>query len=272
MSEPVTQETHSNMPLVTVVIPCHNHEKWVNDALDSVLWQSYPNKRIIVVDDGSTDDSANKVYKRLYRPRGPQQQGEPIVCVGKAQPRMETEVMLCRFSKASGPSFARNWGIRVAWEGTDAFCFLDSDDTYLPGKIEKSVAKWQEVPDFIGAVYTDYDTLNGEGIRLRQYKEPFSRIRLMQECLPNCDSLVTKAAIKKCGWFDEEMRTCEDYDLWMRISEEFAIVHIPESLVTVRVGSHSSTATVASEVWQKNWSRVMAKAKARALRGRHDQS
>jgi glycosyltransferase involved in cell wall biosynthesis len=251
------------LPAVSVIIPLHNHEKWVNNALDSVLTQSYPNKRIVVVNDGSTDGSLKKVVDRLYRPRGPEKQGEPWVCQGKARPNMDTDVMVCSFSQAHGPSFARNWGVKVSWEGSDAFCFLDSDDYYMPNKIARSVAKWQEQPDYIGAVYSDYDTLGETGLRLRQYKEPFSRMRLIQECLVNCDSLVSKRAFSVVGLFDEELRTCEDYDLWMRISEHFLIVHLPEPLLTIRVGSHSSSSTIAREAWQKNWNRVMAKAKSR---------
>jgi len=255
-------------PPVTVIIPCHNHAKWVNDAIDSVLWQEYPNKRIVVVDDGSKDDSTKVVYDRLYRPKGYEKQSEPWACMGKAMPSMSTDVLLVRFKEAHGPSFARNFGIRAAWEGSEAFFFLDSDDIYESGKIAKSVAKWQTAPDFIGAVYSDYDTLNAAGLRLRQYKEAFSRFRLIQECLPNCDSLVTKAAFEQCGFFDEDMRTCEDYDLWMRISESFSIVHIPEPLLTIRVGEHSSSATVSKELWTKNWQRVMSKAAARAAQGK----
>jgi glycosyltransferase involved in cell wall biosynthesis len=269
MSSNGVNDTETYIPLVTVVIPCHNHEKWVNDAIDSVLWQDYPNKRIVVVDDGSTDDSTKRVYDRMYRPKGPEKQTEPFMFAGKAQ-HADTEIMVCKFQEAHGPSFARNWGVKVSWDGTDVFFFLDSDDRYEPGKITKSVNKWLEMPDFIGAVYTDYDTVNDDGIRLRQFQEPVSRIRLVhdRECLPNCDSLVSKLALSKCGLFDEQMRTCEDFDLWMRISERFTIVHIPESLLTLRVGSHSSTATVPSEIWQQNFQRVFQKAHARQLRGK----
>ncbi len=262
MSELVNQS-----PSVTAIIPLHNHERWVNDAIDSILHQSYPNKRIVVVDDGSTDNSCHKVTSRLYKPRGPEKQGEPWVCFGKIT-NFDTELMYCRFQEARGPSFARNWGMKVAWEGTDAFCFLDSDDMYGVGKIEKSVAKWQESPENIGVVYTDFDTLSPSGLRLRQYKEPFSRIRLMQECLPNCDSLVTKEAIAKCGGFDEQMRVCEDLDLWLRLSESYMIVHVAEPLLTIRVGEHSATSTVPSETWKKCYTRAYQKAQARAQEGR----
>lgn len=246
-------------PIVTIIIPCHNHAKWVNEAVDSAASQDYPFKRIVVVDDGSTDGSADLVLKRLYKPRGPEVQGEPFAAAGKLT-TWDTQVMIQRFKSSHGPSFARNWGMKVGWDGTDIFAFLDSDDTFSGGKITKSVAKFTEG---VGAVYSDYDTLNDAGLRLRQFKEPFSRQRLVRECIVNCDSLVSKQAIFECGGFDESLRCCEDFDLWLRVSEKFLIYHLAESLVTVRVGTHSSSATVDKSVWNACYSRVFAKMQER---------
>lgn len=245
---------------ITVVIPCHNHKQWVNDAIDSVIAQDYPNKRIVVVDDGSTDGSTGAVINR-FTDRQFSPIVQPSICMGKIN---GVDILSARFTEARGPSFARNYGIKVGWEQTEAFMFLDSDDKYMPGKISKSVAKWRDAPHHVGAVYSDFDTYSPTTqLTIRHYKEPFSRERLVQECLPNMDSLVSRFAFDQCGLFDEHMRTCEDYDLWMRIAEKFIIVHIPEPLLVLRVGEHSSSSTVPSAIWQQNWNRVMAKAKAR---------
>jgi glycosyltransferase involved in cell wall biosynthesis len=247
-------------PAVTVVIPCHNHDKWVQAAISSVIDQKYDNKRIVVVDDGSSDQSSEMITN-LMTDKKLVVTENPTVYVGLIR---SVQTMAVRFTTARGPSFARNYGIKVGWDNTDAFMFLDSDDMYMPGKMEKSVKKWQEAPLHIGAVYTDFDNyFPASGLRIRQYKEPFSRMRLVQECLPNMDSLVSKFAFETCGLFDEEMRTCEDYDLWMRLAEKFMIIHIPEPLLTLRIGDHSSSNQVPSEIWKRNWQRVMEKAKAR---------
>ncbi len=252
-----------SQPLVTVVIPCHNHARWVNEAIGSVLAQDYPSKQIVVVDDGSTDGSSAAIKFTLESPSGPTRIEEPDVFWGTRRGN-PTPIMVCTFSQARGPSFARNYGIRAGGEGSPLFAFLDSDDLYLPGKLSRSVAKWQESPQHIGGVYSDYETFNADtGARVREYKEPFSRERLVRECVANMDSLVSKAALDACGVFDETMRTCEDYDLWMRVSEKFILVHIPEALVAIRVGDHSSSTTVPNEVWQANWQKVMRKAQAR---------
>lgn len=255
--------SQENNPSVTVVIPVHNHAGWVNDAIDSVASQDYRPLRIVVVDDGSTDGSSDAVLRRLYKLRGPAVQGEPFAALGKLT-KWGVDVMVQRFKEARGPAFARNWGMRIGWEGTDIFGLLDSDDLYSPGKVSRSVAKFVECPEHVGVVYSDYDTLRPDGVRLRQYKEPFDRFVLLRECIVNCDSLVSKKAVEACGLMDEEMRVCEDYDWWVRISERFMLVHLPESLVTVRVGEHSSTSSVPKEVWQWCYQRVMNKARERA--------
>lgn len=248
-------------PCVTVVVPLHNHQDWICDALDSVAKQDYVNKRVIVVDDGSTDISAEMVLNVLTEVKEPMTQSQPWVCMGKYE---GMDLMLCRFNDARGPSFARNYGIKAASQGTDLYAFLDSDDIYLPSKLTKSVEQWKLAPEHVGGVYSDYETFNSQtGIRVREYKEPFSRERLVRECIVNMDSLVSKEALTRCGVFDETLRVAEDYDLWLRISEKFVLVHIPECLVSIRVGSHSSTATVSKDVWQKSWHTVMEKAKTR---------
>lgn len=246
---------------VTAVIPCHNHRAWVNDAVDSVANQDYATKRVIVVDDGSSDGSAQVVLDRLDSLRVLVDEGERWVKAGKTASGVD--VAVARLPQSGGPSHARNVGIKLAWEDTDVFAFLDSDDRYEPGKIARSVEKLRLSPAMIGEVYSDYDTLSTSGLRLRHYKPPFSREGLLRECIVNMDSLVSKCALEAVGLFDESLRVAEDYDLHLRISERFLIIHVPESLVLIRTGDHSSTATVRQEVWQSNWRRVMEKTRQR---------
>lgn len=255
-------EQEPSLPSVTAVIPCHNHVQWVLDAIESVASQNYKNKRIVVVDDGSTDGSFERVADSLYKPRRLTDK-DVRIAVGRT-PNHPVDLIIYRFETASGPSFARNHGIKAAWDGTDIFAFLDSDDMYEPGKISQSVERFMEAPQLVGAVYSDYDTLSPKGTRFREYKEPYSRARLVQECIVNCDSLVNKAALGAAGLFDEELRVCEDFDLWLRISESHTLVHIPESLVTIRVGSHSATGNVQKDVWEACYKRVMQKTHERA--------
>lgn len=247
---------------VTVVIPCHNHVQWVTQAIDSVVKQDYAHKQIVVVDDGSTDNSHLSVLNHMYKPRGPKEQGSPWIAKGQVM-HSQVPITLLRFTQAGGPSRARNVGIDYGWTETDVFAFLDSDDLYEPGKLSKSINVIKEDTDHIGVVYSDFDTFNSNGLRVRQHKPSFSRQKLLMECIVNCDSLVTKRAIELCGAFDETLRVCEDYDMWLRISEKFLITHIPEQLVRVRVGEHSATSTVTSETWHNNYRKVFEKLRER---------
>lgn len=249
------------MTLVTAVIPTHNHEAWVQDSILSIINQTYKNLRLIVVDDGSTDKSFNKALELLETPNQVKvEQPEPQqVWTGNIK---GIPTILSSFKEARGPSFARNYGIKCGCEGTDLFALLDSDDLYHPEKIEKSVKIYEEHPKFIGIIYSDYHTFNEAG-RYRQFKEPYSRERLMSECIINCDSVFAKWVFEKVGFFDEDLRTCEDYDMYMRASEVCIPVHIPESLIDIRVGTHSSSSNVSKENWQKNYKRVFEKLKER---------
>ena len=69
---------------------------------------------------------------------------------------------------------------------------------------------------------------------------------------------------EETGFYDSTMRTCEDYDLWMRISEKYVIAHVAESLTLVRVTGVNSSVVVNEDVWKRNWSRVMEKLEQRS--------
>ena len=90
---------------------------------------------------------------------------------------------------------------------------------------------------------------------------------MTQECIVHSGSLISKEALETTldenGYYDRTMRTCEDYDLWMRVSENFIIAHVPKALTKVRVTGDNSSFIVNQEVWQKNWMRVMEKMQAR---------
>ncbi len=239
--------------VVSVVIPNHNYGKWIADAINSVANDKYPHKQIMIIDDGSTDDSW-EVINKIGNISAEVSKG---IYAGKV---LNTPLLATRLPQATGPSNARNIGIKVLWNHTHVYGFLDADDMYLPGKIEKSIALFEEYPNRIGAVYTDYDTLSIDtGQLVSVYKEPYSRERLLQECIVHSSCMVSRLALEQCGLYDIQLRCAEDYDLWLRISEKFIVSHIPETLMTVRVGSHNSTATVSKEVWNQCLSRVRQK-------------
>ena len=141
------------------------------------------------------------------------------------------------------------------------------DDVIYPNKITRCVGCMMQSPQ-IGVVYADCDILNTETKAIvREYREPFSYSRLTQECIIHSGSIISKPALMavrdNLGYYDREMRTCEDYDLWMRIAEKFMICHVAEALTLVRIQPRNSSVTVDKSVWEHNWQRVMHKTRIR---------
>ena len=244
MSELNTASESGNInPVVTVVIPCHNHADMLGNAIDSVTMQDYRPIQIMVVDDGSSDNPESVVEEKL---------------------NSDIAINIIRSENPKGPSAARNAGIEEAWDSTGLFMMLDADDLYLAGKISKSVKKYQEYPEQIGIVYTDALIKNiNTKTKIQEYRRPFSRKELEMECIISNTPLITKNAFVKCGGYDEQMRTAEDWDLWLRITESFVAVHIPETLHVYHVTGKNSSDVVPQEVWVENWHKIRARIQER---------
>ena len=129
-------------PLVSVIIPTYNRAKYLRQCIESVLSQDYPNLEIIVVDNGSTDNTPEILASF----------GNKIKCLKEEK---------------GGASASRNKGLRAA--RGEFIAFLDSDDFYLPGKISLSVRKLQE-DHSVSLVYTDYVRVNTKGIITKTVK------------------------------------------------------------------------------------------------------
>lgn len=253
-------------PLVTAIIPCYNHEKWVQDAILSIVNQDYKNKRIVVVDDGSTDESWKKIIELIKEPKTPKEKtGEPEIAFGILK-ESDVGILAAKFSKNYGPSTARNWAIQSSIQGTEYFALLDADDIYEPTKIRQSIEVFQEVPN-CGIVYSDYTTKHiHTGFEQRQFKEPYSRARLLQECIINCDSVFSKKAFEVCGLFEPSLTTCEDLDFYLRVTENFLAVHLPLSLTKIRIGPHSSTNYRSQSEREANYRKVFERLHKRNAR------
>lgn len=223
-------------PIVTVVIPCHNHADMLGGAIDSVVMQDYRPINIVVVDDGSKDN--------------------PIEVL-ELKKDIDIQIVLLKNENPTGPSAARNIAIKEMWDSTDLFIMLDADDRYLQGKISKSVEKYLENPTNIGIVYTDAIIQNiNTNTQIREFRQPYNRQSLEKECIISNTPLITKAALESSGGYDEEMRTCEDWDLWLRITEFFIAFHIPEALHVYTVTGKNSSDVVSQEIWNENWKKI----------------
>jgi|KBSSwiStaDraftv2_1062776.scaffolds.fasta_scaffold19966_3 glycosyltransferase involved in cell wall biosynthesis len=237
------------MPLFSVVIPTFNRARLVRRAIDSVLAQTLGDFEVLVVDDGSTDDTRRVVGG-----------------IGDAR------VRLVSLPTNRGAAAARNAGIAAA--RGELISLLDSDDEYEPGFLEKTRAALAGTGPDVGFCWTgtrwssrlEKDGLLREQMRRRIWSPTFaSRHAAWRYCLTHdapwgtSNGVTFKASVfAKSGPFDEAMRACEDMDLLVRLMRDFDFVVIPECLVIVhddapqRVDGHRGNQADA-------WARMYAK-------------
>lgn len=197
-------------PLVSVVIPCYNQAHFLRDAVQSCLNQTYSKLEVIVVNDGSTDETS--VLAHSF--------GAPVRVVD--QPN-------------TGLSGARNAGIRAA-KGT-IIALLDADDRMLPDCIEARVALLLESENrgaAIGAWWqmdVDGNQTRAFGTAARQNPELGPREYIRGSVAPTCGAVFRKSAFVKCGLYDPFLRSYEDWDLLIRVNLKWKIVYdeIPRS-------------------------------------------
>lgn len=202
---------------VSVVIPTYQRAHLVGQAIESVLAQSYRDYEIIVVNDGSTDDTATRLSEFADRIRVIHQANR-------------------------GVSAARNAGIQVA-KG-DLLAFLDDDDLWLPGKLASQVALFAR-NSAVGLVYGDMKLFDEAGERQGSYVDrcppPLMQNAAVLFCynfIPNSTVMVRRACLDQVGLFDESLPPCEDYDLWLRIIEHWPVLGSSEVLTRYRLSAN----------------------------------
>lgn len=195
-------------PLVSVIIPMYNAEKTIEKCLISIFNQTYKNFEILIVDDGSTDNSC-EIIKDMKR----------------------KEINLVR-QKNAGPSKARNMGISIA---TGVYiAFLDSDDEWFPSKLEEQL-KVFESDTSIGMVACC--TTLKKKIRSEKVQKITLFGTLTKNSLATSSILVRKEILKKVGFFDETMKYSEDIELWLRILIETNVVLLNMVLIKYEFGN-----------------------------------
>jgi teichuronic acid biosynthesis glycosyltransferase TuaG len=212
------------MEKISVIIPAYNSAKYIAEAIESVLNQTYPVLEVIVVDDGSTDDTAEIVKKIASRPM-----------TYELRPKIRYF-----YQDNRGPAAARNRGIREA--RGNYIAFLDSDDLWLPDKIEKQIVLFDR-SDY-AMVYCDMShVVNGKTayksyLKGRGYKY-FGRGDIYDNLLRENFIFTPTVIMRRCildkiKGFDEKFRICEDYKMWLSIAREYPIGYIDEPLVIRR--------------------------------------
>ncbi len=219
------------MPKVSVIIPCYNSAELIADAIDSVLAQTYKDYEIIVVDDGSTDNSR-----------------EVIESYGDAVKYVHQE--------NSHISAARNHGFRVS--SGKYIASLDADDIWLPEKLEKQVAVFEQHPD-VGLVYCSgfIRTIGQEDRMQLSISKPYTSSRRSKvfEYLFKAGPVATSSAVvsrdiwEKVGGLDESkpLREGQDYEFFARISAFAPVYFIDEILMIYRRHGKNTSSAITRE-------------------------
>ena len=202
------------MKKVSVVIPAFNKANLTIKTIESILGQTYGNIEVIVVDDGSTDDTKNKL--QLF--------GDRIHYI---------------YKQNGGACSARNVGIKQATG--EYIALIDCDDIFYPEKIAKSIECLEKKPDY-GFVYTGAYFINGDGDVISEHRisdYPTSGLIASRLILKNfiCNStvVVRKECFKEVGYFDEKIFIPADWDMWLRLSEKYKAAYIDDKLTGYRL-------------------------------------
>ena len=204
----------TSYPKVSVIIPVYNREHLIQRSINSVLNQTYKNIEVIVIDDASIDNTAEKI-KELDDDR----------------------IKYFKNDSNQGPSNSRNRGIALSTG--ELIAFQDSDDEWLPNKLEKQVKKILESSDNTAAVYCrmifcDYKTgrKKTENFEVYDFKEYYRDGSSVQT--PSMVTvLIKKAVLDELGYFDERIKIGEDTELAMRVSKKYSYAFVDEPLVLV---------------------------------------
>ena len=217
---------------ISVIIPTCNRVETLPRALDSVLAQTLSVDEVIVVDDGSTDGTAD-----LFRASYPQ-------------------VRLMQ-QPNRGVSAARNHGIRKATG--DWIAFLDSDDRWLPAKLEAQFRLIEQHPGHRLCHTEEIWIRNGKRVN-QMLKHTKSGGHIYSQCLPLCvispsSALLHHSLFEETGLFDETLPACEDYDLWLRICAREPVLFVETPYIEKYGGHHDQ---LSRKYWGMDRFRVRA--------------
>jgi len=256
----------NSLPNVAIIISSYNYGKYVINAIDSAMSQDYEGEiKTIVVDDGSLDDSWEKICN-ITNEKGTINLEEPYY-KGPLEARQKDRLYAYRINN-SGASTARNVGIYQCLDWAHVFGILDADDEYCNDKVSTLVDKLVEHPA-VGVAYGDYEihrTINQADYTKHEYKKPYDKGVLNRECIVHSGSLIKKEylnAIKLPNgeFFDSRLHgplsegfigCTEDYDLWLRLSETCIMTHVPKILSFVRETGNNQSLKMNQEIFNHN--------------------
>ena len=204
------------LPLVSIIIPAFNAAQYMNEAIDSILGQNYRNIELIVLDDGSTDDTAKIIMKHAAK------------LYWETHPNM-------------GQANTLNKGWQMA-KG-EVFAYLSADDALLPNAVSTSIRYLLKHKDIV-LTYCDYYLMDSDSRVFRKIHTPEFNYRDMVvkiNCPPGPGAFFRIEAFLKAGLWNPRLQQTPDYDYWIRLGLEGRFLRIPEALAKFRVHEKSQS-------------------------------
>lgn len=206
-----------NLPLVSVVIPCYNHARYIDEALDGVIAQDYANIELIIIDDGSKDDSVDKIRAKVS----------------------ECQARFVRFEFHHRPNkgLSATLNEALAWCQGKYVSFIASDDVMLAHKTRVQVAYLESNPEFsslsANLEFIDNNS-NSTGQTTQESKEYSFDETLVHNSLLAPSQMHTLSAVRAVGGFDENIMI-EDWYLWLKLLDKgYRIMFLSDVLVKYR--------------------------------------
>ena len=214
MAENIRSLYLDNSFSISVIIPTYNRRRTLSRSIESVLNQTIKAAEIFVIDDGSTDSTGDWVKSRY----------PPIKYI---------------YQSNNGVSNARNTGIRLA--KSDWIAFLDSDDEWINNKLEEQVKALNKVKELKFCHTDEIWIRNGKKLNQKNNHQKFGGY-IFNQCLDKCrispsTVLCQKSLLTEMNGFDEMLSVCEDYDLWLRITSKYSVLHLNDPLIK-KYGGH----------------------------------
>lgn len=221
------------LPLVSIIVPAYNYARYLDDAIKSILSQTYTNFELIVLDDGSTDNT-REVLERYT-----------------GQFYWETQ-------KNMGQAATLNKGWRMA--SGEILAYLSADDILYPEAVATSVEHLRANSDTV-LTYCDYDLIGPNSSAIRRVNAPdfdYEEMIVRFVCPPGPGAFFRRDAFEAAGLWNSELKQIPDYDYWLRLGLQDEFLRIPEVLAGFRVHGDSQSFAAVDEQRSDEYVRVVS--------------
>lgn len=223
--------TDASDPSVSIVVPAYNHAHFLPYALDSLLAQDYPKLEVIVLDDGSTDDTPQVLQRYEHR----------LHCERQS-------------NMGQGATLNRGWAMARG----EVLGYLSADDVLDPTAVSTLVALLHDEPETV-LVYPDYRLVDAHHEIIKVVRAPEFDYRTMLstwECPPGPGALFRRRAAEAAGFWDTDLKLTPDYAFWLRLGLKGTCRRVPQVLASFRVHASSQTFAAVSHERSEEYVRV----------------